>query len=112
MAQSAGAKASSFVVSAIRSIFGWWRWVLGLVVLAALVAGAYRAGLSWQHSFARAEALRLCQQGRFADAEPLLKRALAWQAADVDVVRALALGYLGSGNNQEAEAYLDRWCTL
>jgi predicted Zn-dependent protease len=88
------------------------RWALALVVCVVLAAGA---GAWWrvvQPGREREEALRLSAQGRFAAAEPLLKRALERNAADVAAARALALGYLGSGNDREAEAYLDRWCSL
>jgi tetratricopeptide (TPR) repeat protein len=85
--------------------------------LAVIVLGAGAAGAaSWlranQQARERAEALRLSEQGRFAEAQPSLRRALERNADDVQVVKALALGTLGAQQFREAEVYLARWCTL
>src|SRR5262249_5407708 len=42
----------------------------------------------------------------------LLKRAFQQNSRDVEVVRALALGYLRTDQAKHAEVYLDRWCDL
>jgi tetratricopeptide (TPR) repeat protein len=81
------------------------------VVLAA--GAAALAGWRWRQARAeRAEALRLAGAGRFDVAEPLLRRALARDAGDLEVVSALALGTLGGDEHAAAEGYLTRWCEL
>jgi predicted Zn-dependent protease len=91
------------------------RW-LRLCGLAAtvLILGAV-AWLGWRQlnaSRTREEALRLVQQGRFDEAEPLLRAALHYDAGDVNVLSALARGLLGSERLEEAQPLLDRWCEL
>jgi tetratricopeptide (TPR) repeat protein len=86
-------------------------------LLAVIVLGAGAAGAaSWlranQHARERAEALRLSEQGRFAEAQPSLRRALERNGSDAEVVKALARGTLGTQQFKEAEGYLARWCTL
>jgi predicted Zn-dependent protease len=83
-----------------------------LVLSAVLAAGAGVSWRSFQHSRERQEALRLYRERPFAEAEPLLKRALERDGSDIAVVRALALGCLGTSQLREAEAYLTRWCAL
>jgi predicted Zn-dependent protease len=77
--------------------------------LAAVVAFEGRAYL---RALDRKEALRLCHQGRFPDAEPMLKNALEWEANDLEVIQALAQGYVGTGQVNEADTFLSRWCVL
>jgi tetratricopeptide (TPR) repeat protein len=60
----------------------------------------------------RAEALRAAQQGHFREAEPILRLARERNPDDLDVVKALALGYLGTEQLAPAEAELSRWCLL
>jgi tetratricopeptide (TPR) repeat protein len=80
------------------------------IVLAA-IAGVWLVMHSLRACSERREALRLAHEGRFADAEPLLQRALARRGGDVEVLSALALGKLGS-DDPSAEEYLTRWCEL
>jgi tetratricopeptide (TPR) repeat protein len=85
---------------------------LALIVLGAGAAGvAYRLRAG-ERARERAEALRLTEQGRFAEARPRLRRALEQDANDVEVVKALALSALAAQQFTEAEAYLARWCAL
>jgi predicted Zn-dependent protease len=92
----------------------WWR--LGLLLsLLVLGFGAAAVPFLWQRHQARhdrAEALRAAQLGRFSDAEPLLLRALERNPDDLDLMKALVRGYLGTGELNEAGPLLDRWCTL
>jgi Tfp pilus assembly protein PilF len=87
------------------------RVILVAVVLAAAAVAMF--GARWLHaSGERDEALRLAQAGRFADAEPLLQKALARDRDDVAVISALAQVKLGSPDPATAEEYLTRWCEL
>ncbi len=88
-----------------------WRLLAG-VVLAGLLAGAWFSWPSLQQWRERREALGLSQQGRFAEAEPLLKRTLERDKNDVAVVKALGLGYFDAHKDDEAESYLRRWQSL
>jgi tetratricopeptide (TPR) repeat protein len=83
---------------------------VGLVVLAAATAGLgwYASGPARE----REKALRLSRQGAFAEAKPLLKRALERNAGDLDVVKALALGYFDAHQDEQADDYLERWHKL
>ncbi len=90
-----------------------WLWRGGLVV--AVLALGVAAWLGWQRQAARREAeeaVRLAQQGRFVDAEPRLRAALARDPDDVAALKALALGLLGSERLDDAEPVLTRWCAL
>lgn len=58
------------------------------------------------------EAVRLAQQGRFRDAEPKLRLALGYDPDNVDLLKPLAVGLLGTGNPDEAELVLTRWCQV
>jgi Tfp pilus assembly protein PilF len=60
----------------------------------------------------RDEALRLVKQGKLAEAEPFLVRAVERDGSDAEVVRALALVKLGGADPVAAEQYLSRWCEL
>src|SRR5262249_2471636 len=57
-------------------------------------------------------ALRLCKQGRFADARVLLLGLQRDNPRDVEVIRALATGYFDASNLRDAELYLTHWCEL
>jgi predicted Zn-dependent protease len=85
-----------------------------VVALALLVVGVgdWFVWRSVQRAGLREEALRLSKQGNFAAAEPVLKDAHARNGRDVEVVRALALGYLPTDKDKDAELYLNRWCDL
>jgi predicted Zn-dependent protease len=88
-------------------------WRVGLVVAVLAVGGT--AWLGWQRQAGRraaAEAVRLAQQGLFGDSEPRLRAALAYDPENVAVLKALALGLLGSERLDDAEPVLTRWCEL
>lgn len=85
-------------------------WAIGLLALAA--AGVIAAVASQFLDADKTQGLELAKKGRFTQAEPLLQRSLARHPQDVEVVRTLALGYLGLGRNADAEPLLSRWCEL
>jgi tetratricopeptide (TPR) repeat protein len=60
----------------------------------------------------REHALELAWEGRFAEAEPLLKRLLDRSPNDLEVIQALAQGHARAGNEAKEQEYLDRWCEL
>ena len=60
----------------------------------------------------RREGLRLANAGRFAEAAPLLRRSLERHPVDLEVIRSLWKGWSASGNVDEAENMLGRWCVL
>ncbi len=112
MANPTAPQTGSFLRNATRLLARRPRWVLAVLILALLATGA---GFGWQaasHRRDRAEGLRLSWHGNFAAAEPLLQHALERNARDVEVLRALALGYLHAEQAREAEACLDHWCAL
>jgi predicted Zn-dependent protease len=91
------------------------RWLLFGGLVAAVLALGAAACLGWLRQEARRtrqQALHLAQQGRFDDAEPRLRAALQRDANDVEVLKALALGLLGSERLDEAERPLTHWCQL
>jgi tetratricopeptide (TPR) repeat protein len=71
--------------------------------------------LVWQryetHRLVR-EALRLAEKKSFRDAEPVLESALRRAPDRVDLLRAMALGLLGSERLNAAEPFLTRWIEL
>jgi Flp pilus assembly protein TadD len=70
-------------------------------------------GWPWlDRQWSRHRALELVRQGRFADAEPLLRRTLTGSPNDLEIVKALALGELESGKTKEADLSLARWGEL
>jgi predicted Zn-dependent protease len=87
-----------------------------VLILLAVAATATAAGIFVWERFRvrqeRADALQAAHAGRWGDAEPLLRRALERNPDDVEAIKALALGHLGTGQLAEAEPYLSRWCTL
>ena len=91
------------------------RLVKASLLLAVAVAVAAAVLVLWRGHLAgleRAEGLRAARAGRFAEAEPLLRRALERSPDDLDAVRTLTLGLLGAERPDDAEPYLDRWCAL
>ena len=60
----------------------------------------------------RAAALRLVQEGKLADAEPLLVRAAELDGTDAEVIAALAMAKLGGTDADAADLYLSHWCEL
>src|SRR5437879_5494323 len=81
-------------------------WVIGLVVLTAAGVLAAIASQSWDVD--KTQGLELAAKGKFGEAEPRLQHALARRPQDVEVIRTLALGYLGVGRNADAEPLLSR----
>jgi predicted Zn-dependent protease len=89
------------------------RWLLvAALVFAALAVGVAFAWPRLLSQRDRREARRLAQQGRLADAEPLLRRVLERNPDDLEAIRTLARGYHGADQLAEAEPYLTRWCDL
>jgi predicted Zn-dependent protease len=90
----------------------WPRWTV-LVAMFGLLALAAAIGWRWfQDRADRAQALDLARQNRFDTAEPLLLSLYERHPRDVEIVRALALGYFGARRYPEAEPFLNRWCEL
>lgn len=81
-----------------------------LVVLAAAAVGVF----IWLRGDdgRREEALQACRAGKFAEAEPALKEALARRPDDVEVLDCLARGYFKSEQYPEAEPHLTRLIAL
>jgi predicted Zn-dependent protease len=88
------------------------RWVLGGLLVLALMAALVVGGTRLARRSERRDALQLVRQGEFAKAEPMLHHALDRQPDDVDVLKALAQGELSTEKLDEAETHLDRWCDL
>jgi Tfp pilus assembly protein PilF len=88
-----------------------WRGVLVAVLLATAAAGLVY-WLATSEPDRRDEALRLAKQGKLAEAEPLLERAVERDDHDAEAVAALALAKLGGTDAAAAEKYLSRWCEL
>ncbi len=87
-------------------------WAAAAVGLGCLALGAW---LGWDWYQARTEgdeALRLVEDHHFDEAEPKLRRLYARRPGDVEVVAALASGYLRARRFAEAETYLNAWCSL
>jgi len=85
--------------------------VIGVIAVVLFVAGVF----VWQNSRPdekRTLALKAAKEGSFAFAEEQLKSALADKPDDVEVIEALARGYLKSEKPHEAETYLTRWVEL
>jgi tetratricopeptide (TPR) repeat protein len=91
------------------------RWFLFGGLVAAVLALGAGAWLHWRRVEAdrtRQQAIHLAKKGRFEEAEPQLRAALLRDANDVEVLKALALGLLGSERLDEAELPLTHWCDL
>jgi predicted Zn-dependent protease len=56
--------------------------------------------------------LHLAEVGQFGEAEPLLLQLHERHPRDVEVVRALAIGYAGARRFAETEHFMDCWCQL
>jgi Tfp pilus assembly protein PilF len=79
---------------------------------AAVALGALVSWLALREPNPRADGLRLANQGKLAEAEPLLVRAVERDENDAEAVAALALVKLGGTDTAAAERYLSRWCEL
>src|SRR5438552_2513368 len=87
----------------------WWL-LLGLVVL---LVPACLVGWRWARDRTlRKQALAVADRDRFEVALPLLLEAYQRHPDDGEIVKALAIGYDGTNNVTEAEAFLNRWCEL
>lgn len=80
------------------------RWVLVIILLG--LGGAGTAAWLATRDHGRQAALRDAQAGRFAEAEPVLREALARNPDDVDVLAALARGYLTADRPLDADPFL------
>jgi predicted Zn-dependent protease len=89
-----------------------WPLATLLAVVALGAVGGYSLWSSYQARQERAEGLQAAHLGHFGEAEPLLRRAWQRNPDDLDVIKALGLGLLGTGQLAEAEPYLNRWCAL
>jgi predicted Zn-dependent protease len=86
-------------------------WLLAALALVALaVIFLWR---QWQAAQERQHALDLARKGRFADAEPTLRRLHERDPEDLTVLIALTSGIIaGGGLLSDTEALLTRWCEL
>ena len=58
------------------------------------------------------DAVRSAKYGRFSDGEPILRRALARDSGNVELLRPLALGLINSQKLDEADVILTHWCDV
>ena len=87
---------------------------LGLLVavLGALALGGVWYWLWSQDRAEYAAALAAAKQGSFRETEPVLRQVYERHPEDVELTRALALGYLASRRFDDAEIFLNRWCEM
>src|SRR5262245_3377109 len=90
----------------------WLRRLILLLMAAGLAVGGWSWVQAWRHARDRELGLRLVQRGHFADAEPMLARVMARDAADVEVVKALARISADAQQLDRAADYLSAWCAL
>lgn len=95
-----------------QKIRSWVFRIGGLLILASLATWGWFAWRSQQAAAVRDQALKLIRQGKFPEAEPLLKKAHERNHADLEVVRSLATGYLEADQMVEGETFLAQWCQL
>jgi tetratricopeptide (TPR) repeat protein len=88
------------------------RWAILAAVVVALGVAATLGWRTYERGEVRDRGLELAKQDNFTAAEPLLKQAVEHDPDDVDVIRALALGYTRQARVPEAIAALDRWQAL
>jgi predicted Zn-dependent protease len=91
------------------------RWLLLILLALVVPAGVATGWLGWVRYHAsqeRTEGLAAAHESRFDVAEPLLRRAQERKPDDLQVVKTLGLGYLGTEQFAEAELELSRWCEL
>src|SRR5262245_54217365 len=90
--------------------------LVGRVAFVVAVAVVALVGwIGWRHLADRQStrrALQLAEHRPFGETEPLLREALKRDPDNLDVVKAIAVGLLGSERNDEAEAFLTQWCKL
>src|SRR5262245_23876247 len=90
----------------------WLRWGSTFAVFLGLCTAAWLGWRRWEMHRAAQEAVHMAQQGDFRDAEPKLRVALEYDPGNVELLRALALGLLGTGKLAEADLVLTRWCQV
>jgi Tfp pilus assembly protein PilF len=101
--------------SPVQSARNIRRWILRAGLFGVVLVLISVAWLRWEHrevQCAGQEAVRLAKNGRFRDAEPKLREALQHDPANVELLRALALGLLGQERLAEADLVLTHWCQL
>jgi predicted Zn-dependent protease len=100
-------------VNGIRpSLPRWIRWSALAAIASVLALGAF-FGWRWNEDRTeRFEALRLAGSYNFDTAQLLLRRLHERHPQDVEIIRALAVGYLDARQLAEAQTFLDRWCAL
>lgn len=86
-------------------------WGIGIAIIALAAFSGMGGFPSWQTND-RSTALSAAQQGSFADAEPLLLKVHEKKPDDVEIVRALSLGYLTTNRYDQAQEFLNHWCKL
>ena len=99
----------------VQSTRGIRRWFLRGGLFVVVLALGTVAWLEWERSEARRagqEAVRLAQQGRFRDAEPMLRLALEYDPDNIELLKPLAVGLLGTENPAEADLVLTHWCQV
>jgi tetratricopeptide (TPR) repeat protein len=84
----------------------YWLALLCVLLLALAVVSLLRDQWAQEE---RTAALALARAGKFRDAEGALRSCAAHAPHDVEVVQALARGYLSEQKRTEAEDYLTRW---
>lgn len=85
-------------------------WLLAGVIL--FLVGA-SVGVWWGYRvWERGRVLQIAEAGDFERAGPLLERELARSPWNLDVIQALARGYLAREERSAALPVLDRWCAL
>jgi Tfp pilus assembly protein PilF len=90
-----------------------WKRRVAIPAVAVLVVGVAVLGGRWQRAVSdRADGLRLAQDGKAAEAEPLLLAALDRDGADAEVLAALARLKFKGPDPASALPLLTRWCDL
>jgi tetratricopeptide (TPR) repeat protein len=90
-----------------------WKRKVAAAAAALLVTSLAVLGWRWQRAqFDRTDGLRLAQDGKAADAEPLLLAALARDGDDVEILAALARLKRKGPDPASALPLLTRWCEL
>lgn len=85
------------------------RLVIGAFLGLAMIVVAFFLWRNAALTEPRDKGLKLAREGEFQEAEPALKRSLAHNPADVDVLRALAKGYLAADRKADADESLSLW---
>ena len=89
-----------------------WRRPAVVFIIVLIVGGGGALFLLDRTSRDRRDGLEAAKAGDFKKAEPLLKRALEREPDEVEIVEALARGYIRERDPANAEAYLGKWVQL